>query len=170
MWIDCLQSPCRCKNPDHCMIWFGAHTNSHWSYQATSRCSHMPVNTIHRLLYLARLWVWALPASHTGSRRETCVIYQGERMTARTLIVNHWQHYWTSSPSPVWICVGKLEETVINQPITHKRVCTEIFPQCTEAKALYFTLHMHTHIRIYNKCADKLGRDRSFSYVDQSLC
>lgn len=80
-------------------------------------------------------------------------------MTARALIVNHWQHYWTSSPSPVWICVGKLEETVINQPITHKRVCAEIFPQCTEAKALYFTLHMHTHIRIYNKCADKLGRD-----------
>lgn len=90
-------------------------------------------------------------------------------MTARTLIVNHWQHYWTSSPSPKWICVGKLEETVINQPITHKRVCTEIFPQCTEAKALYFTLHMHTHIRIYNKCADKLGRDRSFSYVSHCV-
>lgn len=137
MWIDRPRSLCHCQcsqqRADNCLIWFGAENTHSHVYTRThspkltgcSRCTCTSAYKIDRLFYLARLQVRALSASHTGSLREMCVIYQGERMTARALIVNHWQHYWTSPPSPIWICVGKLGEPVINQSITHRNVCTQ---------------------------------------------
>ena len=101
MWIDCPQSLCHC----HCSRQTTArsglepkthvhkkpiHTRTHWSCTCTSTYK------IDCLFYLARLQAWALCALHMGGMRKTYVIYQSERATARGLIVNHRQHYWTS--------------------------------------------------------------------------
>ena len=93
-------------------------------------------------------------------------------MTARALIVNHWRHYWTSSLSPIWICVGKLGEPVINQSITRRSVRAKL-PQTMEAQPpllpMSLTLthtHTHTHISDGNKCGD----NQSVTAVEVFLC
>lgn len=81
-------------------------------------------------------------------------------MTARALIVNHWQHYWTSPLLPIWICVGRQGERVINHSITHRFVRTQ-----TSSKHWSTTAppnisyadtcpHAQKHSADYNKCAD----------------
>lgn len=174
------------------LVWSWKHSNAkrHFTHTLTeltvdpccSRCTCTSAYKIDHLFCLRYLQVWALSASHKGSWKEAYAVYQGERMTARALIVNHWQHYWTSPPLPIWICVGKLREPVINQSITHTGVRAHKLPPRLDAQtpppSLTLThththIHLHTHTRFWddNKCADNQPMTGvSFFCVDHPLC
>lgn len=119
--------PRRCQAVHNCLIWFcslktQSRVHAH-SLRLTGCCSlkalaRRPVRLT--VCFIRHVYKCEPPAP--PSLREKGVIYQGERMTTGALIVNHWQHYWTTTPSPIWICVGK---PVINQSITHRSVCTQ---------------------------------------------
>lgn len=99
-----------------------------------------------------------------------CVIYQDKRMTTSALIVNHWQHYWASPPSPIWVCIGKwggccYKSVNYTQECVHtKHGNTNLLP----------TSHWHTHTdtleMIINVLITRLWQELRFSCVDHPLC
>ena len=100
MRIDRLQSLCHCQSLlDLVWTWkhrhthTDTHTDTHRHTTVCTRCTRTSACEIDGLFYSAT------PTS-MSSLHLTRGIYQGERMTARVLIVNHQQHYWTPPPPP----------------------------------------------------------------------
>lgn len=96
-----------------------------------------------------------LPHTHAAEGKRMSFI-RVERMTARALIVNHWQHYWTSPPLPIWICVGRQGGPCYKSfNNTHLCASSSENESTTAPPNVFYTdtcPHAQKHTANYNKC------------------